>query len=88
MVYKVEIIGVAQKQMLALPRPAQLEIAGGIDQLTKNPRPSGCKKLRATELWRLRIGRYRVIYHIADKDKLITIIKVALRREDTYRLNK
>ncbi len=85
MVYKVEIIGVAQKQMLSLPRQAQLEIAGTIDQLTKNPRPSGCKKLRTTELWRLRIGRYRVIYNIADKDKLVTIIKVALRREDTYR---
>ena len=50
MVYRVEIIRAAQKQLLSIPRQAQLEIAGAIDHLTEAPRPKGCKKLRGTEL--------------------------------------
>lgn len=82
--YRVEIIHTAQKQVLALPGEAQIEIAPAIDSLTKDPRPQGCKKLRGTDLWRLRIGQYRAIYSIDDKAHLVTVLKVAIRREDTY----
>ncbi len=84
MVYRLEIIRAARKQMLSLPREAQVEIAQDIDRLAKTPRPAGCKKLRGTELWRLRLGRYRVVYFIDDVARLVTVIKVAARREDTY----
>jgi mRNA-degrading endonuclease RelE of RelBE toxin-antitoxin system len=40
--------------------------------------------LRGTGLWRLRTGQYRVIYAIDDKAHLVTVLKVAVRREDTY----
>jgi mRNA interferase RelE/StbE len=82
--YKVEIIRAAQKQILALPGAAQMEIAQTIDSLVNDPRPPGCKKLRGTGLWRLRIGQYRAIYAIDDKAHLATVLKVAVRREDTY----
>jgi mRNA interferase RelE/StbE len=82
--YRVEIIRTAQKQILALPGEAQMEIAPAIDSLTNDPRPPGCKKLRGTDLWRLRIGQYRAIYSIDDKAHLVTVLKVAIRREDTY----
>ena len=85
MVYKVEIRPSARKQLLALPRPAQLEIVQAIDLLAENPRPSGCKKLRGTEFWRIRIGRFRVIYYIIDKQLRIIILKTSMRQEDTYR---
>ena len=84
MVYRIEIISTAQKQILSLPRQAQVEIAQAIDCLANYPRPSRCKKLRGAELWRLRLGRYRVVYTIDDKASLVTVIKVAPRREDTY----
>lgn len=84
MAYRVEIIRTAQKQILALPRAAQTEIALSIDSLVSDPRPAGCKKLRGTGLWRLRIGQYRAIYAIDDKAHLATVLKVAVRREDTY----
>jgi mRNA interferase RelE/StbE len=71
--------------MLSLPREAQIEIARAIDSLANTPRPTGCKKLKGTELWRFRTGLYRVIYQINDKTKLITIVKAAKRKEDTYR---
>ena len=85
MVYKIQIARVAQKQMLSLAREAQIEIVRAIDRLANTPRPIGCKKLKGTELWRFRLGRYRVVYQINDKAKLITIVKVAFRKEDTYR---
>ncbi len=85
MAYGVEILRAAQKQMLSLPRNVQLELADSIDKLAAVPRPSSCKKLRGTDLWRLKTRRYRVVYSIDDGNKLITILKVALRREDTYR---
>lgn len=84
MAYRIEIIRAAQKQMLSLPRQAQIEVARAIDHLINTPRPPGCKKLQGTELWRLRVGRYRVMYGIDDKTRMVTVIKVAPRREDTY----
>jgi mRNA interferase RelE/StbE len=84
LVYKIEIIRAAQKQIISFPRQAQIEMAQAIDGLANTPRPSGCKKLRGTDLWRLRIGRYRVVYLIDDEARLVTLVKVALRQEDTY----
>jgi mRNA interferase RelE/StbE len=82
--YEIQIQRTAQKQMLSLPRQAQFDIARAIDRLITTPRPPGCKKLRGTELWRFRVGRYRVIYTIDDDVRKVTVVKVALRREDTY----
>jgi len=70
--------------MLSIPRQAQVEIAGAIDRLANTPRPSGCKKLRGADLWRLRLGRYRVVYAIDDEAGTVIVVKVALRREGTY----
>ncbi len=85
MAYKVEIHRAAQKQMLSFPKEAQVEIAASIDRLTETPRPDGCRKLRETGMWRLRAGRYRVVYTVDDEAKLVTIIKAAIRLEDTYK---
>ncbi len=85
MAYSIRIHHAAQKEMLTLSPQVRVTIAQGIDRLTKNPRPAGCKKLRGVALWRFRSGRYRVVYTIDDESRIITIIKVALRREDTYK---
>ncbi len=85
MAYSLAIHRAAQKQMMALPREAQMETGRAIDGLRDNARPSGSKKLRETGLWRVRVGRYRVVYAIDDDAKLVTILKVAIRREDTYK---
>jgi mRNA interferase RelE/StbE len=50
--------------------------------LSENPRPAGCKKLRGfKDTWRIRIGDWRVVYLIDDVAKLVTITRVAHRRE-------
>ncbi len=85
MAYKAEIHRAAQKQMLSFPREAQVEIAAAIDHLKETPKPGGCRKLRETGMWRLRAGRYRVVYTIDDEAKPVTIIKAAIRREDRHK---
>jgi mRNA interferase RelE/StbE len=50
--------------------------------LAENPRPAGCKKLKGhDDLWRIRIGSYRVIYFIGDAIRLVRIEKVSDRKE-------
>jgi len=61
-----------------------VKIAKAIDELEDNARPAGCRKLRETGLWRVRAGRYRIVYAIDDEAKVVTVVKVAIRREDTY----
>jgi len=83
--YRVEIHRTAQKQLLSFPREIQVEIAKFVDEMENNARPTGCKKLRDTRLWRVRVGRYRMVYVIDDEAKVVTVVKVAIRREDTYK---
>ena len=61
-------------------------IARAIDTLADNPRPHGIEKLQGVDLWRLRIGDYRVIYAIDDEEMLITVVRIGHRREIYRRL--
>ena len=50
--------------------------------LAGTPRPSGCKKLKGyKDHWRIRAGDWRVLYIIDDEAKLVTITRIAHRRE-------
>jgi mRNA interferase RelE/StbE len=53
--------------------------------LASNLRPHGCVKLQgADDLWRIRVGEYRVIYAIGDDRRIVDISAVRHRR-DAYR---
>ena len=54
--------------------------------LQSDPRPRGCKKLKGQteDFYRIRQGRYRIIYSIDDELKSVTILEVTHRR-DVYR---
>jgi mRNA-degrading endonuclease RelE of RelBE toxin-antitoxin system len=41
--------------------------------------------LRDLEGWRIRVGNWRVIYHINDQKQVVTVVNIKRRREDTYR---
>ncbi|MEM3713065.1 MAG: type II toxin-antitoxin system RelE/ParE family toxin [Thermoproteota archaeon] len=56
-------------------------IVEAIRELAKDPFPSGSRKLRSTEnLYRIRIGDYRIVYEIDGKSKTITIHYIRHRR--------
>ena len=85
MAHRVEIHSAAQKQMLSLPKEAQVEVALSIDRLGDTPRPPRVKKLADSGLWRIRAGQHRIVYAIDDEARLVTIVRVARRKEGTYK---
>ena len=60
-------------------------IASAISALEQQPRPARVKKLADSGLWRIRVGRYRSIYNINDEESLVIVVRIARRREDTYK---
>ena len=55
-----------------------------IDGLANDPRPVGVEKIGEDE-YRIRVGDWRIIYFINDKDKVILISGVRRRNESTYK---
>lgn len=82
MAYAIELKPSAAKELRRLPKEVQRRIAKAIDRLGGDPRPHGCTKLVGLdELYRIRLGDYRVIYQIRDKQLLVLVLSVAHRRE-------
>ena len=80
--FSVEIKKSAAKEMDALGDSAFNRIDKKIVALGHNPRPQGCRKLRGQkDIWRIRIGDYRVLYSINEVSRSISILRVAHRRE-------
>ena len=53
-----------------------------IEALVIEPRPNGCRKLRgAKDLWRIRMGDYRIVYGVDDRAQEITVFRIRHRRE-------
>ena len=70
MSYALRILPAAEKQLSKLDSPAYDAVKARILELSNNPRPPGCKKLRGREGWRVRAGDYRIVYEIDDKQRL------------------
>ena len=80
--YSLEIKHSAQKELDALDDTLFSRIDRKILALADNPRPAGCKKLRGyKDQWRIRIGDWRVLYVIDDAAKLVSVTRIAHRRE-------
>jgi len=83
-VYRVELRRNAQKSLDRLPAPERHRVISALMNLEQKPRPKGVEKIRETELWRIREGDYRLVYHIDDEEKIITVVRIGHRR-DVYR---
>jgi len=82
--YQVRLRRAVQKQLDRLVEKDYEIVAEAIFALEQEPRPPRVKKLAESGLWRLRIGPYRVVYAIDDKEGLVVVVRVARRAEDTY----
>jgi len=82
--YSVELASrKVEKQILSLLLKERNRVAETIDNLGEALYPHGVKKL-ASNVYRIRIGRYRVIYEVDDSEKIVIVTKVVKRGEDTY----
>jgi len=85
MPWKIQFKPVAVRDLAKLPRPVRRRIIAGIESLRVNPRPPDATKLKGIgNLYRIRVGDYRVLYQIR-KDVLLIIIARAGHRRDIYR---
>ena len=83
--HEVRIGRSATKELETLPDKIVQRIGSKIDALAEQPRPSGCKKLKgADDLWRIRVGDYRIIYAVNDMESVVEI-RVIRHRGDAYR---
>jgi mRNA interferase RelE/StbE len=73
-----------QKDLDGIPKKDLRRILSRINSLTGEPRPQGCEKLTGQGRYRLRQGRYRIVYSIQDEERTVTVVKVG-HRKDIYR---
>lgn len=83
--YEVRLSPAARRQLLGLAEPYFSAVSRAIDSLEPDPRPSRAKKLAGSGLWRICAGRYRIVYAIGDRERLVIIVRVVRRSEGTYR---
>ena len=81
--YRIEVTPKAKRGLDKLPLKDFKRVDTAIWALPGNPRPPGVKKLKAA-IYRIRVGDWRIIYAVFDKDQLIIVGKVSRRSERTY----
>ena len=83
-----------EKELRKLSKNYQEKVVASIRSLSDNPRPLGekYKKLEEESVvfsfvaqHRLRVGKYRVLYDIDDKNKKVILLKLEKKREHTYK---
>jgi mRNA interferase RelE/StbE len=84
--YRVLIKPSAAKEIEAVGQKEDRQrIVTRIRSLARDPRPFGSEKLSGKgDLYRLRVGRYRVVYSVGDAELVVLIVRVGLRK-DVYR---
>jgi mRNA interferase RelE/StbE len=68
------------KDFCSIPQEDVRRILSRIDALALDPRPQGCQKLTGQERYRVRVGRYRIVYEIRDDLLLVIVVAVAHRK--------
>jgi mRNA-degrading endonuclease RelE of RelBE toxin-antitoxin system len=62
--------------------PARKELESLPDNVLARARPTGCKKLKGhKDQWRIRIGDWRVVYVVDDAAQVVSVTRIAHRRE-------
>jgi mRNA interferase RelE/StbE len=82
--YRVYFRASVEKDFASIPKGDVKKILQRIKTLSENPRPSGCEKLTGQERYRVRQGRYRIVYSIQDKELTVWVVRVG-HRKDIYR---
>jgi mRNA interferase RelE/StbE len=84
--YRILIKSSAAKEIEAVDQKKDRQrIVAGIRSLADDPRPPGCEKLAGEDdRYRIRVGRYRVIYSVGDGELLVVVVRVG-HRKDVYR---
>jgi mRNA interferase RelE/StbE len=79
-IWKVVFHRQAEKVLHRLPKDLLSRLWRAIQNLAANPRPEGCKKLEGHDnLYRIRVGDWRVSYAVEDDTLIVLILEIAPR---------
>ena len=81
--YSIVVSRKVEKEIIGLPARVIKLIGNAIDKLAVDPRPTGSKKIQGSDenLWRVRVGDYRIVYSIQDVLKIVEIKRVRHKRD-------
>ena len=79
--YRVILPKSVQKELDRLPDDVAQRILARLRALESNPRPTDVKKLKGRPAWRVRVGDYRIIYEIHDRELMVIVVTIGHRRE-------
>lgn len=82
--YQVRLTVTVQKKLDKLPDLISSKLINAIQQLSANPRPSGYKKLKGQDGYRIRVKDYRIIYLLKEYLLVVLVLDVG-HRKDIYR---
>lgn len=83
--YEIEISRTAERQLRKLAEEDQLRVVHAVMALADQPRPRGARKLTGfDDVFRIRVGRCRVLYTVSDARLVILVLKIG-HRKDVYR---
>ena len=83
--YRLELSPAALREARRLPPNVKEWVDAAMARLADNPRPSGVRKLRGMDGYRIRVGDYRVLYVIDDNEQRVLVWRV-MTRGDVYRV--
>ena len=82
MAYSVELTKGAQRDLALLESDVAQRVMAALEILRGTPRPYGCTKLEGEKgAYRMRVGTYRIKYHIDDTTRRVVVVKIQHRRE-------
>jgi len=82
--YKIYFKKSVEKDFKVIPKKDLVKILERIEALAGDPRPPGCEKLSGQQKYRIRQGRYRILYSVQDDELTFWVVKVG-HRKDIYR---
>ncbi|NJE26323.1 type II toxin-antitoxin system RelE/ParE family toxin [Thermococcus sp. MV5] len=83
--YEIIFTKKAAKQVQTLEKAHMQKLKEILLSLRENPFSYPYKKIRGEEnIYRIRVGKFRILYEVNDKDHLVIIFKIE-RRERAYK---
>jgi mRNA interferase RelE/StbE len=80
--YSIRIKKSAAREIDALPtKQDRQRVSSRIQALASEPRPHGSEKLAGSSgHYRIRQGHFRIVYSIQDRELIVEVVRVGLRR--------
>jgi len=83
--YSVEVTRTAEKQLRRIAKRDRSRLVEAIQGLADRPRPHGARKLQGyDDVYRIRVGQYRVVYEVFEDRVIVIVLKVG-HRKDIYK---